>query len=420
MIKSPINASHLVEGAHYLIRGILRKLDTSKSWAKLNIGDPLEDNVGDDYAVPQHLVQYASSILHKAKYPPSNGYEEVREAIAQHAKSGRNITGITKDDVWVRNGGSESLLFLMMSYLNPGEEVLMPSPNYPVNSGYANLLGAQPVFYDIMDDGQPDLEQIIKRTTGKTRMIIFINPGNPMGNIISKESYLKILDFFEKRKDILIVEDATYYKIVFPGNEYISIASLPHKNCIAVIDSYSKSYLITGWRLGNIIISDPEGYSSHLREKGLNRLADLFMCANILQLVIPEALNGPQDHIQSFIKSLVEKKNLMYERFSKIEGSKTFEPKAGFYMFTAVDMERYGAQMDYDLSANLNDNEGILVVPGSGFDRKDRKYGYLRFVYLAPKDILLKAIDKYEMFLKARDHRNSRGLSNSKGSPVMH
>ena len=413
MTKSTIKASHLVEGAQYLIRGILRKLDTSKSWAKLNIGDPMEDLVGNDYAVPEHLIEYASKILHKAKYPPSNGYEEVRDTIARHAITDRSILGVTKDDVWVRNGGSESLLFLMMSYLNPGDEVLMPSPNYPVNSGYANLLGAQPVFYDIMDNGQPDFEQIIERTTSKTKLIIFINPGNPMGNIINKESYIKILDFFEKRNDILIVEDATYYKIVFPGNEYISIASLPHKNSIAIIDSYSKSYLITGWRLGNIIISDPEGHSSHLRENGLNRLADLFMCANVLQLVIPEALNGPQDHIQTFIKTLVEKKNLMYERFLKIEGTKTFEPKAGFYMFTAVDMERYGAQTDYDFSANLNNNEGILVVPGSGFDRKDRKYGYLRFVYLAPKSVLSKAVDRYEIFLKARDHNNAREVTTS-------
>ncbi|MGR3178571.1 MAG: pyridoxal phosphate-dependent aminotransferase [Candidatus Anammoxibacter sp.] len=410
-MKSQINASHLVEGAHYLIRGILRKLDTSKSWAKLHIGDPLEDQIGNEYKVPEHLVKYASTILHKAKYPPSNGYEEVREAIAEHALKMRNIKGITRDDVWVRNGGSESLLFLMMASLNPGDEVLMPSPNYPVNSGYANLLGAQPVFYDIMDNGQPNMDHIKERTSSKTRMIIIINPGNPMGNIIEKESSLQILNHFETRPDVLIVEDATYYKIVFPGYEYTSIASLPHKNTIVVIDSYSKSYLITGWRLGNIIISDPEGHAEHLKNNGLNRLADLFMCANILQLVIPEALNGPQDHIQEFIKSLVEKKDLMYERLSQIPGTKTFEPKAGFYIFTAVDMERYGVQADFDLSANLNDTEGILVVPGSGFDRKDRKYGYLRFVYLAPKDILEKAMDKYQAFLKARDHNKERKIN---------
>lgn len=407
-MKSPVCASHLVEGAHYLIRGILRKLDTSKSWAKLHIGDPLEDLIGNDYAVPEHLVQYASQILRKAKYPPSNGYEEVREAIANHAREARNIKGITLNDVWVRNGGSESLLFLMMSYLNPGDEVLMPSPNYPVNSGYANLLGSQPVFYDIMDNGQPDMQQIEERTTAKTRMVIIINPGNPMGNIISKESYVQILDFYQDRPDVLLVEDATYYKIVFPGNEYTSIASLPHQNTIAVIDSFSKSYLITGWRLGNIIISDPNGYAEHLKTKGLNQLADLFMCANTLQLVIPIALNGPQDHIQKFIKTLVEKKDLMFNRLSQIEGTKTFEPKAGFYMFTAVDMERYGAQIDFDLSANLNDTEGILVVPGSGFDRKDRKYGYLRFVYLAPKEILEKAMDRYKLFLNMRDHNRVR------------
>lgn len=407
-MKSHISASHLVEGAHYLIRGILRKLDTSKTWAKLHIGDPLEDLTGNDYKVPEHLIQYASKILHKAKYPPSNGYEEVREAIAEHARRVRNIEGITCDDVWIRNGGSEALLFLMMAYLNPGDEVIMPSPNYPVNSGYANLLGAQPVFYDIMDNGQPDMEHIRKRTSSKTKMIITINPGNPMGNIINEESNRQILDQFETRPDILIVEDATYYKIVFPGYEYTSIASLPHQNTIAIIDSYSKSYLVTGWRLGNIIISDPNGYAEHLRNKGLNRLADLFMCANILQLVIPEALNGPQDHIQEFIKSLVEKKNLMFERLSQIPGTKTFEPKAGFYMFTAVDMERYGVQIDFDLAANLNDTEGILVVPGSGFDRKDRKYGYIRFVYLAPKEILEKAMDKYESFLKVRDRSKSR------------
>ena len=404
-MKSKIKSSYLVEGAHYLIRGILRKLDTSKSWAKLNIGDPLEDLIGNDYQVPDHLIKYASKILSRAKYPPSNGYEEVREAIAQHAKKVRNIKNITKNDVWVRNGGSESLLFLMTSYLNSGDEVLMPSPNYPVNSGYANLLGSQPVFYDIMDDGQPNLDQIRKRTSSKTKMIITINPGNPMGNIISKESNRQILDHFEKRHDVLIVEDATYYKIVFPGYEYTSIASLPHNNTVAVIDSYSKSYLVTGWRLGNIILSDPNGYAKHLRENGLNRLADLYMCANILQLVIPEALNGPQDHIQDFIKSLLKKKNLMYKRLSQIPGTKTFEPMAGFYMFTAIDMERYGLQTDFEISANLNDDEGILVVPGSGFDRKDRKYGYIRFVYLAPENILEKAMDKYQTFLKVRDHK---------------
>jgi len=403
-MNKQIQASHLVEGAQYLIRGILRKLDTSKSWAKLNIGDPLEDLIGNEYCVPEHLLQYASKILGKAKYPPSNGYEEVRTAIAEHAKTARNINGVSRDDVWIRNGGSESLLFLMMSYLNPGDEVLMPSPNYPVNSGYANLLGAQPIFYDIMDDGQPDMKQIRERTTKKTKMMITINPGNPMGNVFTNASNQLILDHFLPRPDVLIAEDATYYKIVFPGYEYTSIASLPHENTIAVIDSYSKSYLITGWRLGNIILSDPNGYAEHLREKGLNRLADLFMCANILQLVIPEALNGPQDHIQEFIKTLVEKKNLMYESLSQIEGAKTFEPQAGFYIFTAVDMERYGAQLDFDLSADLNDDEGILIVPGSGFDRKDRQYGYLRFVYLAPKEILEKAMDRFQKFLASRDH----------------
>ncbi len=407
-MKTPVSASHLVEGAHYLIRGILRKLDTSKSWAKLHIGDPLEDVVGKDYCVPEHLVKYATTFLHKAKYPPSNGYEEVREAIVAHAAKARNITGVTIDDVWVRNGGSEALLFLMMAYLNPGDEVLMPSPNYPVNSGYANLLGGQPVFYDIKEDGQPDMEQIRARASKKTRMIITINPGNPMGNILSRETNLEILEFFQSRPDVLIVEDATYYKIVFPGNEYVSIASLPHKNTIAVIDSYSKSYLITGWRLGNIIISDPEGNAGHLKTKGLNQLADLYMCANILQLVIPEALNGPQDHIQKFIESLVKKKELMYNRLSRIPGTKTFEPQAGFYMFTAVDMERYGVQTDFDLSANLNDSAGLLVVPGSGFDRKDRKYGYIRFVYLAPEETLTKALDAYEDFLKTRDHSNPK------------
>lgn len=412
-MRSHICASHLVEGANYMIRGILRKLNTSQSWAKLHIGDPLEDLVGADYMVPEHLIQYASKILHKAKYPPSNGYEEVREAIVEHAQKERNITGITVDNVWIRNGGSEALLFLMMAYLNPGDEVLMPSPNYPVNSGYANLLGAQPVFYDIMDNGQPNINHIVERTSTKTRMFITINPGNPMGNIIDEASNMEILNFFQNRPDMLIVEDATYYKIVFPGYKYTSIASMPHTNTIAIIDSYSKSYLVTGWRLGNIILSDPEGHAYHLKEKGLNRLADLFMCANILQLVIPEALNGPQDHIKEFIKSLVEKKDLMYNRISQIPGTKTFEPKAGFYMFTAVDMERYGVQIDFELSANLNDNEGILVVPGSGFDRKDRRYGYLRFVYLASKNTLEKALDRYQSFLRARDHSLNRTISAS-------
>lgn len=407
-MKSHISASHLVEGAHYLIRGILRRLDTSRSWAKLHIGDPLEDLIGNEYKVPDHLIQSACKVLGKAKYPPSNGYEEVREVIAQHAAAVRGIDRVTLDDVWVRNGGSESLLFLMMSYLNPGDEVMMPSPNYPVNSGYANLLGAQPVFYDIMDDGQPNMEHIVKRTSTRTRMIITINPGNPMGNVISRESNLKILDHFEARPDILIVEDATYYKIVFPGYEYCSIASLPHQGTIAVIDSYSKSYLVTGWRLGNIILSDPNNHAEHLREQGLNRLADLFMCSNILQLVIPAALNGPQDHIAKFIETLVSKKNLVYEQLSQIEGTKTFEPQAGFYIFTAVDMERYGVQLDFDISANLNDTEGILVVPGSGFDRKDRKYGYIRFVYLAPEDVLGKAMERFKSFLSARDRSNRR------------
>lgn len=331
-------------------------------------------------------------------YGRSEGEEDLVEAIIDR-EAKKNSVKLSKEDITIMQGSSEGVFFLYAAGLEAGDEVLLPGPGYPSYIQLAQFFGgATPSYRCVEENGwQPDIDDIRKKITDKTKFLVVINPNNPTGAIYSKSTLKKIVDVAAEHK-ITLVSDEIYDQLIYGETEYFGLASLAKDVPVVVLNGFSKAYLMPGWRIGYVYFHDPVDALIDLRE-GVNALARQRLSANtLIQKVCAKAFSGPQDHIKEMNRKLKERAEFAYKRLNEINRISTTKPEGAFYIFPRVDLSNRWKD-DNEFCIDVLRSTGIVFPYGSGFDPVYGK-DHFRSIILPPIETLERAFQKLEAFMK--------------------
>ena len=394
--------AHKLENVLYDVRGPVvdeaaRLEEQGKKILKLNIGNPAPFG----FNAPEEVIQdIRENIPASQGYSDSRGIFSARKAIMQYAQI-KNIPNVTMKDVFTGNGASELIQLSLNALLNPGDEVLIPSPDYPLWTACTNLAGGTAVHYicDEQSDWNPDIADIESKITPKTKAIVIINPNNPTGALYPKEILEKIVDIARKN-ELVIFSDEIYDRLVMDGLEHISTASLAPDLFCVTFSGLSKSHMVCGFRVGWMILSGNKEIAKDYIT-GINMLSNMRLCSNVPgQSVIQTALGGYQSVNEYIIPGgrVYEQREFIYKAVNDIPGLSAVKPKAAFYIFPKVDVKKFNILDDQQFALDFLREKRVLFVPGSGFNWKQPDH--FRLVYLPRVEVLSEAMDKLEDFLK--------------------
>jgi alanine-synthesizing transaminase len=393
MIK-PAERSLNVE---YAIRDILKIAEEAKAAGKqllyLNIGDP----IAYDFKTPQHMIEacYKALLDNHTGYANSSGLQEARDAIGNAVKR-KGIKSWL--DLFVTSGASEAIELCLTALVNQGEEVLTPSPGYPLYAAVLSKLQARNVPY-YLDEGsnwEPDIADIKRKITPCTRALVLLNPNNPTGSQYSREVLEEIVKL-SLEHNIVIFSDEIYDKLVLDGKDSVSVASLSDEAPIITMNGLSKSYLVPGFRIGWAVVTGKREMMSDYIE-AINKCLRARLCAvTPLQYAIKPALEGPQDHIAEVKEKLRRRRDITYRRLNAIPGISCVKPTAAFYAFPRLHID----QQDSEFVADLIRKTGVVVVHGGGFGQRPGTR-HMRIVFLPQEEILEEAFNRLEKFMAGR------------------
>lgn len=369
---------------------------TGKKIYYLNIGDP----VAFDFATPKHVIQALMKAVEEGAnfYSPSEGLPELREAISQKEKRINGID-VSPDKVIVTQGISEGIMMVMAALIDDGDEILLPGPTYPPYISYTRFFGGKPVTYETEEDNgwQPNVEDLRRKVTRKTRAIAIINPNNPCGALYEEKVVKQIIDLAGEH-DLPILSDEIYDQIVFE-KKFVSTACLAKDVPVIGLNGFSKAHLMTGWRLGYVYFHDKENELQELKQC-IEKEARIRLCANTpVQKAGVAALNGPQDHVRETVEKLHERRDYGWKRLNEISGISCAKPEAAFYVFPKIHGVGSRWKTDFEFVLDLLKETGVLFVHGSGFD-PTYGAGHVRGVILPPIEKLGQAFDEVETFMK--------------------
>jgi len=405
----PIAKSAKLANVSYDIRGpVLDKArameEEGQKIIKLNIGNVAAFGLEPPDEIVQDMIR---NLPAAAGYTDSKGLFAPRKAVVHYCQE-KQVRGVTIDDVYLGNGASELIQMSMQALLNDGDEMLIPSPDFPLYTAVVGLSGGRPVHYlcDEQSGWTPDIEDIRSKITPRTRGIIVCNPNNPTGALYPTQVLLDIIEL-ARQHQLIVFADEIYDKTLYDGNTHVSMASLADDVLFVTFNGLSKNYRSCGYRAGWMVVS---GEKRHARDyiEGLNMLASLRLCSNTPgQLAIQTALGGYQS-----IKDLVaptgrlcRQRDLAYDLLTQIPGVSVVKPKAALYMFPRLDPKIYPIQDDQQFAYELLAEEKVLIVQGTGFN-----WGapdHFRLVFLPAVDDLQEAIGRIERFLAHYRKRHS-------------
>ena len=409
----PILKSQKLDNVCYDIRGPVLELaqrmeEEGHKIIKLNIG-----NVGVFGFDPPEEIQLdmIRNLSNASAYSDSKGIFAARKAIMQYCQE-KGIQGVALDDVYTGNGVSELIVLSMNALLNDGDEVLVPTPDYPLWTAAVSLSSGTPVHYlcDESKDWAPDLNDLRKKITPKTKAIVVINPNNPTGAIYSKEVLLELTQI-AREHGLILFADEIYDKMLYDGEKHISLASLSTDVVIITFNGLSKNYRSCGYRAGWMVVSgDKEMVRDYI--EGLNMLASMRLCANVPgQYAIQTALGGYQS-INDLVSEggrLAKQRDLAWKLITDIPGVSCVKPKSALYLFPKLDPEIYPIEDDQQFVADLLKEEKVLLVQGSGFNWG--KPDHFRVVFLPHEDVLKEAIGRLARFLERYRNKHGRKAS---------
>jgi alanine-synthesizing transaminase len=366
----------------------------------LNIGNPAPFG----FDSPDEIVHDIIMNLRNAQgYSDSRGLFAARKAVMHYTQT-IGIQDVEINDIFIGNGVSELILLSMQALLNPGDEILVPSPDYPLWTASVALSGGKPVHYvcDEQSDWNPDLEDMESKITSRTKGIVLINPNNPTGAVYEKDVLIRIAKMAEEH-GLIIFSDEIYDKILYDGAVHYPMGSLVTETLCVTYGGLSKNYRSAGFRGGWMILSGAKQKAKSYTE-GLLLLASLRLCANVpTQYAIQTALGGYQSINELVIPSgrLHKQINLVYDRLTSIPGITCVKPKGSLYVFPKIDLKKFGLQNDEQFVYDLLSEQKVLVVAGTGFNYVSDDH--FRIVILPTVDELNQAMDKLEFFLE--NHR---------------
>ena len=397
----PITKSSKLANVCYDIRGPVlaaaKKMEEEGHRViKLNIGNPLPFG----FEAPEEIVVDVIRNMRDASgYTDSLGLFAPRKSIMHYCQE-KGIKGVTVEDIFLGNGVSELIVMAMQGLLNNGDQVLVPSPDYPLWTAAVSLSGGIPVHYhcDEANEWYPDLEDIRSKVTSNTKAIVVINPNNPTGALYPKEILEGILQI-AREHGLIVFADEIYDKVLYDGNVHTSIASLADDVPFITFNGLSKNYRSCGYRAGWMIVSgDKRRISDYI--EGLNMLASMRLCANTPgQLAIQTALGGYQsiDDLVAPSGRLCRQRDLAYKLLTDIPGVTCVKPKAALYMVPRLDPEIYPITDDQQFAYELLAEEKVLIVQGTGFNYPTPDH--FRLVYLPHENDLADAVGRIARFL---------------------
>ena len=334
---------------------------------RLNTGNPATFGFGMPDSVRNALL---ANVDKAVAYCDLKGMPAAREAICAYHKS-KGIQDIDIDDIYIGNGVSELVLMCLLALCNKGDEILMPSPSYSLWSNSTYIAGAKPVFYtcDESNNWFPDVADIRKKVTKRTRAIVIINPNNPTGVVYPKEVLLDIAQV-ARENDLIVFSDEIYDRLLMDGVEHYSTAALAPDLMVITTNGLSKSHIICGFRCGWMCISGYKGKADDYIE-GIFQMAAMRLCSNALtQLVIPAALEDDASTKAMLVPGgrLYEQREVTFRELAKIDGLTCVKNHAAFYAFPKVDVKKFNITSDKKFAFDLLHEKHIFMVPGSGFD----------------------------------------------------
>lgn len=364
---------------------------------KLNIGNPAPFG----FTAPEEVIRDMMHNLPETEgYSDSKGLFPARKAIMQYCQL-KKIPNVGINDIYTGNGVSELITMSMQGLLNNGDEILMPSPDYPLWTAAANLAGGHPVHYmcDEAANWYPDMDDIRSKITDRTKGIVIINPNNPTGALYPREVLQEIVDIAREHQ-LIIFADEIYDRLVMDGEEHISIASLAPDLFCVTLNGLSKSHRIAGFRVGWMCLSGDKSYAKGYIE-GLNMLASMRLCSNVpAQSIVQTALGGYQSSDELLLPGgrIYEQREFIYHALNQIPGISAVKPKAAFYIFPKIDTAMYNIHNDEQFVLDFLRKEKVLLVHGGGFNWPEPDH--FRVVYLPRVGELEEAMEKLEHFLK--------------------
>ena len=363
---------------------------------KLNIGNPAP--LG--FSAPEEVILDMIYTLRESQgYSDSKGIFAARKAIMQYCQL-KKIPNVSINDIYTGNGVSELINMAMQGLVDSGDEILVPSPDYPLWTGCVTLAGGKAVHYicDEQSEWYPDVEDIKSKITDKTKAIVLINPNNPTGAVYPKEVLQKIVDV-AREHELMIFSDEIYDRLVMDGITHTSIASLAPDLFCVTLNGLSKSHMIAGFRCGWMVLSGAKEKGKGYIE-GLNMLSNMRLCSNVpAQAVVQTALGGYQSVNEYLVPGgrIYEQREFIYNAIKDIPGLSAVKPKAAFYIFPKIDTEKFNIHDDEKFALDLLHEKKILITCGKGFNWGQPNH--FRIVYLPNVEVLGKAADKLADFL---------------------
>jgi alanine-synthesizing transaminase len=363
---------------------------------KLNIGNPAPFG----FEAPEEIVHDVIRNLPDASgYSDSKGLFSARKAIMHYTQQ-KAVKGVQLEDIYLGNGVSELIVMTMQGLLNNGDEVLVPTPDYPLWTAAVSLSGGVARHYlcDEQSEWLPDLDDVRAKITSSTRAIVVINPNNPTGALYPPSLLAEILEI-ARTHQLIVYSDEIYDKVVYDGRSHTAIASLAEDVLCITFGGLSKNYRACGYRAGWMIVSGEKKHA-HDYIEGLNILASMRLCSNVPgQQAIQTALGGYQsiDDLVAPNGRLTRQRDLAYELLSEIPGVACVKPKAAMYLFPRLDPRLYPIADDEEFILQLLESEHVLLVQGTGFNWPHPDH--FRVVFLPHEDDLREAIGRIARFL---------------------
>jgi alanine-synthesizing transaminase len=386
-----------LDNVRYAIRDLVSVADQviaqGHTVLPLNVGDPN----AFDFQTPPHLIAAVSKAMRDGKngYAPSAGIPDALAAIRGEAAR-KGIVSL--QDVFVTSGASESVDICLTSLLDPGDNILTPCPDYPLYSAVLSKLGIElnPYYLNEDDAWQPELDDIKRKITPRTRGIVLINPNNPTGSVCSRPILEQIAEL-ARRNNLVIFSDEIYDKLMIDGDECISMAAVAPDVPVVTFGGMSKNYLAPGWRLGWSFIS---GNSAEVKPyiAGVHKLLRSRLCANHPeQYAVKIALEGPQDHLVEVCNKLRARRDITMKYCNTIPHMSCVSPRGAFYAYPKLDIP----EEDETFVKELILQKHVMVVHGSGFGQKPGSK-HFRIVFLPDEATLTRAYQAIAEFMQQR------------------
>lgn len=377
------------ESAFEVLARANKLAQSGKSVINLGIGQP-------DFKTPEHIVEAAVKALRDGHhgYTPANGIPELREAVAADILKYKKCA-VNPDNVVIMPGGKPTMFFAVLMFGQPGTEIIYPNPGFPIYESVIKFSGAKPVPMPLHEKNgfSFSAEEVLSLITPATRLIILNSPANPTGGTVPRAEMDKLAAGLEKHPHVTIMSDEIYGRMLYDGREHVSMLEYAHlRDRVIMLDGWSKTYAMTGWRLGYAVW--PDSLVAHATRLAIN----CHSCVNApTQWAGKAALEGPQDAVDVMMKAFDERRRVIVSELNQVEGFRCIEPGGAFYAFPNIEGTGMSAR---DLQDRLLEDAGVAIIAGTSFGAMGE--GYVRFSYANSTENIREAIRRVREYLGNR------------------